>query len=133
MCIRDRVTVVRDGEESVKEIPDEGNGVKQEVQAWAASLAEGKADRLQSPEEALADLEIVSLGYFLLLDVSTDLFAARGDAPKRGVRWQTNRFALADVMQQIISKHSSAPPKSQNRRSFHCAFSGAFPLMVFRL
>ena len=57
---RGKVTVIRDGEESVKEFPDEGNGVKQEVQAWAASLAEGKADRLQSPEEALADLEIVS-------------------------------------------------------------------------
>lgn len=37
----------------------EGNGVKQEVAAWALSIAEGKANPRQSPQEALADLEIL--------------------------------------------------------------------------
>lgn len=42
-----------------KEFPNEGSGVKQEVAAWAESLVAGKADPRQSPEEALADLEIL--------------------------------------------------------------------------
>jgi len=55
---------VRQGEErdnniSEKEFKDEGNGVKQEVLAWGKSIAEGKPNPRQAPEEALADLEIL--------------------------------------------------------------------------
>lgn len=42
-----------------KEFPNEGSGVKQEVAAWADSLVAGKSDPRQSPEEAMADLEIL--------------------------------------------------------------------------
>jgi predicted dehydrogenase len=55
---------VREGEENsgnvkVTEFKGEGNGVKQEVAAWAQSLVDGKPDPKQSPVEALADLEIL--------------------------------------------------------------------------
>ncbi|KAK5113727.1 hypothetical protein LTR85_010744 [Meristemomyces frigidus] len=49
----------KDGEEQVVEKPDEFGGVKQEVFAWAKSLVRGKADPQQSPEEALADLDVL--------------------------------------------------------------------------
>lgn len=63
--VKSKVTV-REGEEnegkfSEKDFPEEGGGVKQEVAAWAHSIAAGKADPKQSPEEALADLEILEL------------------------------------------------------------------------
>lgn len=57
----DKTTVKQDGQEKVEDFPGDGNGVKQEVNAWSESLARGKQNPLQSPEEALADLEIVSL------------------------------------------------------------------------
>lgn len=47
------------GKSSVKEFPDEENGVRQEVAAWAQSILDGRPNLLQSPEEALADLEIL--------------------------------------------------------------------------
>ncbi|EUC32122.1 hypothetical protein COCCADRAFT_99511 [Bipolaris zeicola 26-R-13] len=58
---RGKVVVKRQGEEEeqTKEFPDEGNGVKQEIKAWAKSLEEGKRNEMQSPEEALKDLEIL--------------------------------------------------------------------------
>lgn len=57
---RGKVVVKRSGEEEqTKEFPDEGNGVKQEIKAWAESLEQGKRNEMQSPEEALKDLEIL--------------------------------------------------------------------------
>ncbi|USP82024.1 uncharacterized protein yc1106_09298 [Curvularia clavata] len=57
---RGKVVVKREGkDEEVKEFPDEGNGVKQEIRAWAESLEQGKRNEMQSPEEALKDLEIL--------------------------------------------------------------------------
>ena len=50
---------VKEGEEVVTEFKDDENGVKQEVGAWAQSIIDGKPDSRQSPEEALADLEIL--------------------------------------------------------------------------
>ncbi|KAL4871077.1 hypothetical protein BDV12DRAFT_183972 [Aspergillus spectabilis] len=43
----------------VTDIPFEGVGVKEEVKAFAASIVSGKWDERFSPEEALADLEIL--------------------------------------------------------------------------
>jgi len=73
-CERGSVTIVqtkvivREGEESEgkfweRDFKSEGekNGVKEEVAAWAASIADGKPDPRQSPEQALADLEILEL------------------------------------------------------------------------
>lgn len=56
--------IVRQGEEkegkfTEKEFKEEGSGVKQEVNAWAESLAAGKQNPKQAPEQALADLEIL--------------------------------------------------------------------------
>ncbi|KAK6584104.1 hypothetical protein PZA11_003834 [Diplocarpon coronariae] len=56
--------IVRQGEEGENhftetEFKEEGNGVKQEVRAWAQSLVDGTPLPAQSPEEALIDLEIL--------------------------------------------------------------------------
>lgn len=60
---RGKVTVVqgegKSATPSVKEFPDEGSGVKQEVAAWAQAIIDGVPNPKQSPEEALADLEIL--------------------------------------------------------------------------
>ncbi|KAF1941493.1 NAD(P)-binding protein [Clathrospora elynae] len=57
---RGKVTVTKDGKEAeVKNFPDEGNGVNQEIKAWGESLDKGKRNEMQSPEEALKDLEIL--------------------------------------------------------------------------
>ncbi|KAI4960621.1 hypothetical protein J4E86_002246 [Alternaria arbusti] len=57
---RGKVTITRDGKDpETKEFPDEGNGVSQEIKAWAKSLEQGKRNEMQSPEEALKDLEIL--------------------------------------------------------------------------
>lgn len=61
--VRNTVTV-RQGEEKednvkVTEFKEEGNGVKQEVVAWAQSIVDGKPNPKQSPQEALADLELL--------------------------------------------------------------------------
>ncbi|RDL37504.1 NAD(P)-binding Rossmann-fold containing protein [Venustampulla echinocandica] len=69
-CEKGSVTVgfkkvtVRHGEEKednavVTEFSDEGSGVKEEVASWAESVASGTPNPKQSPEEALADLEIL--------------------------------------------------------------------------
>jgi hypothetical protein len=60
---RGKVTVVqgeaKSATPSVKEFKDEGSGVKQEVAAWAQAIIDGVPNPKQSPEEALADLEIL--------------------------------------------------------------------------
>ncbi|KAF2111443.1 oxidoreductase-like protein family [Lophiotrema nucula] len=57
---RGKVTVkTEDGKEDVQDFPDEGNGVKQEVKAWAEALAAGKPNPAQAPEEALKDLIVL--------------------------------------------------------------------------
>jgi predicted dehydrogenase len=54
------VTVTKDGKEvESKKFPDEKAGVGQEVKAWAESLEKGKRNEMQSPEEALRDLEVI--------------------------------------------------------------------------
>lgn len=61
--VKSKVTV-REGEEkdgnfTESEFTWEESGVKQEVDAWAESIVVGKANPAQSPEQALADLEIL--------------------------------------------------------------------------
>lgn len=62
---RNTVTVIkgleRNGERTTVDFPDEEGGVKQEVKGWGEALVAGKPDPRQSPEEALADLEILEL------------------------------------------------------------------------
>ena len=41
-------------------VQDDISGVTPEVKDWAAALAEGRTNKIQSPEEAVADLELVS-------------------------------------------------------------------------
>ncbi|EED22107.1 oxidoreductase family, NAD-binding Rossmann fold protein [Talaromyces stipitatus ATCC 10500] len=56
------VTVLSvDGEEVVKEIPNERSGVPPEVRAWGEALAAGRQNPEQTPEEGLADLELIEL------------------------------------------------------------------------
>ena len=47
------------GESTEKAFEWKDYGVKPEIAAWAAGIAAGKADPKQSPEQALADLEIL--------------------------------------------------------------------------
>ena len=59
------VAVRKEGGEEAesRQFPDEGEGVVQEVEAWAKGIVAGgktELSRRQSPEEALADLEVVS-------------------------------------------------------------------------
>jgi predicted dehydrogenase len=52
---RNQVTI----DDKVEEIEDEKSGVPPEVRAWGEALAAGTVNEMQSPEEALADLELV--------------------------------------------------------------------------
>jgi predicted dehydrogenase len=45
--------------DQTEEIQDDKYGVPPEVRAWGEAIAAGKANERQSPEEALADLEII--------------------------------------------------------------------------
>lgn len=49
-----------DGQEIVKNIPNERTGVPPEIRAWGEALVAGRQNPEQTPEEALADLELVS-------------------------------------------------------------------------
>lgn len=49
--------VTTDGK--TEEVADEKTGVPPEVRAWGEALAAGTVNELQSPEEALADLELI--------------------------------------------------------------------------
>lgn len=52
--------VYKDGRKEERDFPfTQGAGVKDEVQAWAAVLAEGKENPLLTPEVTLGDLEIL--------------------------------------------------------------------------
>jgi predicted dehydrogenase len=64
----DKTIVKKGDDETSKDFPEDNNGVRQELKAWGESISAGKADPLQSPEEALADLEVVS---FAVSNVST--------------------------------------------------------------
>lgn len=55
------VVVTRDGSEETKTFPQETNGVKEEVVVWANGLKNANIDKRQTPEEALADLYLVSV------------------------------------------------------------------------
>ncbi|KAI4720307.1 NAD(P)-binding protein [Aureobasidium sp. EXF-10727] len=55
----DKTVVKKGNDESSKDFPEDKNGVRQELKAWGESISRGKADPLQSPEEALADLEVL--------------------------------------------------------------------------
>ncbi len=52
---RNKVTI----DDKVEEIEDEKTGVPPEVRAWGEALAAGTVNEMQSPEEALADLELI--------------------------------------------------------------------------
>lgn len=57
---RSTITTVIDGKEVKKEVEDERSGVPPEVRRWGEALAAGTKNERQIPEEALADLELVS-------------------------------------------------------------------------
>lgn len=46
-------------DDKVEEVANEGSGVVPEVRAWGEALAAGTVNEKQSPEEALADLELI--------------------------------------------------------------------------
>lgn len=61
--VRSKVTVregeEKDGKYTEKDFLEEGSGVKPEVYAWGESIAAGKPNPGQAPEQALADLEVL--------------------------------------------------------------------------
>lgn len=56
---RSSITTVINGKEEKKEVQDEGSGVPPEVRKWGEALVAGSPNERRSPEEALADLELV--------------------------------------------------------------------------
>ncbi|KAI0020061.1 NAD-binding Rossmann fold oxidoreductase family protein [Xylariomycetidae sp. FL0641] len=56
-----KVTICREGKETVMNIPNERTGVPPEIRAWGEALAAGKVRKEQEPEAALADLELLEL------------------------------------------------------------------------
>ncbi|KAL1848549.1 hypothetical protein Daus18300_013559 [Diaporthe australafricana] len=54
------ITVCCDGSKTQIRVPNERTGVPPEIRAWGESLAAGKVNKEQEPEEALADLELRS-------------------------------------------------------------------------
>jgi hypothetical protein len=68
---RATVAVARDGKEETKTFPEETNGVKEEVAVWADGLKGANIDRRQIPEEALADLHLVSVVQYNVQPVLT--------------------------------------------------------------
>ncbi len=54
------VTTVFEGKEEKSVVEDERTGVPPEVRKWGKALAAGTRNEKQIPEEALADLELVS-------------------------------------------------------------------------
>ena len=57
---RNEIVTRAGGEEVVEEIEDEKTGVPPEVRLWGEGLVVGKGEERPLPEEALADLELVS-------------------------------------------------------------------------
>ncbi|KAI5840259.1 hypothetical protein DFP73DRAFT_559349 [Morchella snyderi] len=55
----DKVTVQRGAEIEVREFPEDGSGVKQEVAAFSEAILKGTADERQAPELAYRDLDII--------------------------------------------------------------------------
>jgi len=55
----DKGYVLKDGQKVEERDFPWQSGVKEEVQAWATALQEGKPNHLQTPEEGLADLELL--------------------------------------------------------------------------
>ncbi len=58
---RSAVTTNINGSEEKKDIKDERTGVPPEVRHWGEAIASGEQNERQKPEEALADLELVSV------------------------------------------------------------------------
>lgn len=60
---RSTITVIdgleKDGKITETSFDSEGSGVKQEVKAWAEALVKGSVNEGQTPEQAMADLEIL--------------------------------------------------------------------------
>lgn len=57
---RNKIVTRSGGEEVVEEIEDEKTGVPPEVRMWGEGLVVGRREERLVPEEALADLELVS-------------------------------------------------------------------------
>lgn len=60
------VTKLSDGEGCAKELLDDGTGVQEQIASRATSLANGKVDSRQAPEQVLQDIESPSLVISLL-------------------------------------------------------------------
>ena len=58
---RSSVSITRDGKTETRDVPDERTGVPAEIRAWEKGLRRNQLDREQSPQEALADVEVVML------------------------------------------------------------------------
>lgn len=88
-AMRGKVIVKRVGKEAEETLfPDDKAGVAQEVEGFAQALIKGEADKRQTPELALGDLELVSL-FFLWSELVVNVrlifyvWIARKDATVR--------------------------------------------------
>lgn len=80
------VRVTSDGEETQHSVPNERTGVPPEVRAWGEAIAAGKVREEQEPENALADLELVSRSRTFENIAESECLTARTYAAKWGAR-----------------------------------------------
>lgn len=75
-------TIFRGKEEKIK-VADEKTGLPPEVRKWGEALAAGKLNEKQIPEEALADLELVSGAITIRGEKGADICAVGKHAQKQ--------------------------------------------------
>lgn len=94
-----KVTISRNGQETVKTVPNERTGVPPEVREWGSALAAGKVIKGLEPEPALADLELVSADQpFDQSDALTLL--DRVDSKKWSSRWRLSGLCSSESLGQ---------------------------------
>lgn len=94
--LRNKIITKAGGEEVVEEIEDEKTGVPPEVRKWGEGLGVGKRDERQVPEEALADLELVSLRG-INEGGSADEWVVGEHAEEWRGKWRADGLQIADL------------------------------------
>ena len=118
----------KDAKERVKEFSDEGSGVKQEVRAWAEGILAGKQDPRQTPEEALKDLEVVSIvmSFILVIDAHDETSWRKCYAAERAMeclrisRYNTDYTPGVDLDKRQMYKHIGGQSQRGGSRLAQC-------------
>ncbi len=94
---RNKIVTRSGGEEVVEEIEDEKTGVPPEVRNWGEGLVVGTREERLEPEEALADVELVSLWGMDLGGGCADGWIAGEYAEEWREGWCADGLQIADL------------------------------------